>query len=54
MAKKNYTRAQARRAVNLMRNKTLKLYVDGYMSVKCFTKLGDEYDRIDDRLLKRL
>jgi hypothetical protein len=50
MAKKNYTKAGARRACKAIQSKLQKLMADGYISPSMFVKLAEPYDRIKNKL----
>lgn len=40
MAKKNYTKAQARRVMNEIKGKAARLYLDDYFSLKDFDNIN--------------
>ena len=50
MAKKNYTKAGAKRAVNAIQAKGVKLWTDGYITTNEMGKLTDWCKRVHNRI----
>ena len=49
MAKK-YTKTQAKRAMVSVKQKLMKLYVDGYITLAIWTKTSESLTRVFDKL----
>lgn len=49
MAKKNYTKAGAKRAIKAIQSKLLKLHQDGHVGAKQFISFSESFDRLYNR-----
>jgi|TARA_R110000824_G_scaffold89566_1_gene219530 hypothetical protein len=47
---KNYTKTQAKRAMDSIKQKLMKLYVDGYISLAVWTKTSESLTRASDKM----
>ena len=50
MAKKNYTKAGAKRAMQAALTKVLKVHQDGHMSDQMFLKIRAQLKQVHDRI----